>query len=100
MLSFASGLSPNSDAFAIFVTEKYEYKDENNLLSKDVAHKVNLFLKSLKAKNKGEEINSVDISSQKKCFIIKVKNNHNNSYFEEIGGIFFTILKDLKILIQ
>ena len=67
MLSFASGLSPNSDAFAIFVTEKYEYKDENNLLSKDVAHKVNLFLKSLKAKNKGEEINSVDISSQKKC---------------------------------
>ena len=73
MLSFASSLSPSSDAFAIFVTEKYEYKDENNLLSKDVAHKVNLFLKSLKVKNKGEEINSVDISSQKKCFIIKVK---------------------------
>ena len=96
MLSFASGLSPNSDAFAIFVTEKYEYKDENNLLSKDVAHKVNLFLKSLKAKNKGEEINSVDISSQKKCFIIKVKNNHNNSYFEEIGGIFFTYIKRFK----
>ena len=96
MLSFASGLSPNSDAFAVFVTEKYEYRDENNFLPKDVAHKVNLFLKSLKAKNKGEEINSVDISSQKKCFIIKVKNNHNNSYFEEIGGIFFTYIKRFK----
>ena len=38
MLSFTSGLSPSSDAFAIFISEKYEYKDENKLLSKDVAH--------------------------------------------------------------
>ena len=96
MLSFASGLSPDSDAFAIFVTEKYELKDESDLLSKDVVQKVNLLLKSLKLKNQGEEINSFDISSQKKCFIIKVKNKRNNSYFEEIGGMFFTNIKKFK----
>ena len=32
MLSFASSLSPDSDAFAIFVTEKYEYRDKRKKL--------------------------------------------------------------------
>ena len=33
MLSFTSSLSLNSDAFAIFVTEKYVYKDKKGILS-------------------------------------------------------------------
>ena len=89
MLSFASSLSPSSDAFAIFVNEKYEYRDANKLLSKDVTRKVDLFLKLLKVKNKEEEINSVDISSQKKCFIIKVKNKYESYFPQESGGGFF-----------
>ena len=51
MLSFASSLSPNSTAFALFVNEKYEYKDAKGILSKDISKKIDSFLKSLKAKN-------------------------------------------------
>ena len=32
MLSFAPSLSPNSSTFALFVTEKYEYKDVKGLM--------------------------------------------------------------------
>ena len=52
MLSFTSSLSPNSDALAIFVTEKYDYKDKNGLLSKDLIQKIDSYLKIIKAKSK------------------------------------------------
>ena len=32
MASFTSSLSPDSDAFAIFVNEKYDYKDKKGAL--------------------------------------------------------------------
>jgi len=96
MLSFTSSLSPNSDALAIFVTEKYDYKDKNGLLSKDLIQKIDSYLKIIKAKSKKEEINSFDISEEKKCFIIKVKNKSENYYSEELGGTFFTYAKKLK----
>ena len=73
MLSFASSLSHNSDAFAIFVSEDFDYKDKKNILSNEVAKKINSFLKSIKAKKKKEEIYSLDISEKEKCFIIVVK---------------------------
>ena len=44
MLSFAGSLSPNSEAFALFVTEKYVYKDRKGILSTDATKKVNSFL--------------------------------------------------------
>ena len=96
MLSFASTLGRNSEALVMFVTEKYDYKDKNRILSKDLVQKIDLFIKTLKLKNKDEEINSIDISDQKKCFIIKVKNKYENSYFEEIGGALFTHIKKFK----
>ena len=96
MLSFASSLSPDSDAFVLFVTEKYDYKDRNDIFSKELVKKIDSFIKSLKAKNKKEEINSIDISDKKKCFIIKIKNKYENYYFEEIGGTFFTYVKKFK----
>ena len=98
MLSFTSNLNPKSDAFAIFVTEKYAYKNKNNILSNRVNQKINSFLKVLKVKNKEEEISSFDIADQQKCFIIKVKNKYENYYPEEIGGMFFSQLKKLKII--
>jgi len=98
MLSFTSNLNPKSDAFAIFVTEKYAYKNKNNILSNRVIQKINSFLKVLKVKNKEEEISSFDIADQQKCFIIKVKNKYENYYPEEIGGMFFSQLKKLKII--
>ena len=54
MLSFTSGLDPGSGAFAIFVTEKYEYKDKKNILSNDAVKKINSFLSVLKEK-KGQD---------------------------------------------
>ena len=95
MLSFMSSLRGSSDAFAIFVTEKYEYRDAKEVLSKDISKKIDLFLKSLKIKKQQEDINSLDISDKKKCFIIKVKNKYQNNYFEEIGSSFFTYIKKL-----
>ena len=98
MLSFTSNLNPKSDAFAIFVTDKYTYNNKNNILSNRVIQKINSFLKVLKVKNKEEEISFFDITDQQKCFIIKVKNKYENYYPEEIGGKFFSQIKQLKII--
>jgi len=50
MLSFAASLSPNSEALAIFVTEKYDYKDKRDILSNEAVQKINSFLDVLKVK--------------------------------------------------
>ena len=40
MLSFTGSLSLNSDAFAIFVTEKYVYKDKKGIVQyEDIPNK-------------------------------------------------------------
>ena len=96
MLSFTSSLSPDSEAFAIFVTEKYEYKDNKGVLSDSTAQKINSFLRALKAKKNEEEINSFDISDKQKCFVIKVKNKYASYWPQENGGSFFSYLKKYK----
>ena len=73
MLSFSASLSSNSNAFALFVSENYEYKDPRNILPKDIRRKIDLFLRLLKDKKQEGEISSLDISDKRKCFIIKVK---------------------------
>jgi len=98
MLSFFTSLSTNSNAFALFVSEKYDYKDPNGVLPKDIRKKVDLFLKLLKSNKQKEEISSLDISDKKKCFIIKIKNKYENYYFEEVGGSFFTYIKQYKTI--
>ncbi len=98
MLSFISNLSQNSKAFALFVNEKYEYKDPKGIIPKDTNKKINLFLKTLKDSKQKEEISSLDISDKNKCIIIKIKNKHKNYYFEEIGGSFLTYIKNYKII--
>ena len=40
MLSFASGLSTDTEAFAIFVNDKYDYKDKRNILSNSTIQKI------------------------------------------------------------
>ena len=96
MLSFTSRLSPNSEGFAIFVTEKYDYTDKKNVLSNDTIKKINSFLNVLKVKKKGEDVSSFDISSRQKCFIIKVQNKYESYSPEESGGTFFSYLKKFK----
>ena len=97
MLSFTSGLSPSSEAFAIFVTEKYGYKDNKGILSNSAVQKINSFLSVLKSKKKNEEeISSFDISEKQKCFIIKVKNKYESYFPQDIGGSFFSYLKKFK----
>mgnify|MGYP006093959413 CR=1 FL=1 len=98
MASFISSLSPDSDALAIFVNEKYEYKDKRGILSKNFIQKINSFLRVLKAKNQNEEIYSFDISDKQKCFFVKIKNKHESFFPEEIGGRFFSYVKKVKNL--
>jgi len=96
MLSFTGNLSSDSEAFAIFVSEKYEYEDKKGVLAKDITLKINSYLNLLKVrKNKGD-INFFDISEKKKCFIIKIKKNFENYWPEEIGGSFYSNLKKFK----
>ena len=43
MASFISSLSPDSDAIAIFVNEKYDYKDKKHVLPKSLVQKIRFF---------------------------------------------------------
>ena len=96
MLNFTGSLSLSGDALVIFISEKYEFIGKNNLLSKDIMPKVHSFIKSLKNKKQDDTINSMDITESKKCFVVKISNNNDNSYFEEIGGILFTKISSFK----
>ena len=96
MLSFISSLRPDSEAFAIFVNEKHEYKDKKGVLPNNTVQKINSFLKILKVKKKEENINSFDISDRQKCFIIKVKNKFDSYWPQENGGNFFSYLKKIR----
>ena len=96
MLSFTTSLDPGSDAIAIFVTEKYEYKDKKNILSNDSVKKINSFLSVLKKKKDKEDINFFDISDRQKCFIIRVKNKYESYFPQENGGTFFSYIKKIK----
>tara|TARA_B100000029_G_scaffold220736_1_gene218422 strand:+ start:4275 stop:5753 length:1479 start_codon:yes stop_codon:yes gene_type:complete len=98
MLSFSPSLSPNSNAFALFITEKYRYKDPKGILPKDAKSKIDSFIKSLQLKNIKQEINALDISEKKKCFIIKIKNKYENYYFEEVGASFYNFIKNYKTI--
>ena len=90
---FTSSLSSNSDALALFVNEKCQYKDKRGVLSKALVLKIDSFLNTIKNKKKNDEIISFDLSSKQKFFIIKVKNSYESFYPEEIGGKFFSYLK-------
>ena len=60
MLSFASSLGSDSEAFAIFVNDKYHFRDRKNVLPKEVNSKINSYLGTLKDKKGKEEISSLD----------------------------------------
>ena len=80
MLSFASSFNPEKGAFAIFVNEKYDYKDKKGILSKNIVGKIDSFLSTLKAKKEKEEIISFDVSNGQKCFIIRIIKKSENYY--------------------
>jgi len=96
MLSFASNLSHNSDAFAIFVTEKYGYIANRDVLSNSVVQKINSFLNVLKVKKEEEDLSSFDISDKQKCFIIKVRKKYESFFPQDSGGCFFSYVKKFK----
>ena len=96
MLSFATNLSSDIEAFVIFVTEEYNFKDKQNVLSSITVQKINSFLRLLKKKRKDEEVSSFDISEKQKCFIIKVKNKYKSFFPQESGGGLFSYIKKFK----
>ena len=99
MLSFSSSLGADNEAFAIFVSEKYDFRDKRNILPSSTSQKIRSFLNTLKSKKIKEEITSFDISEKKKCFIIKIKNKFESYAPQESGGSFFSYItkfKDIK----
>ena len=56
MLSFTGSLRTDSEAFSIFITEKYAYKDKKKILPNNVVQKIDSFLAILKVKNREEEV--------------------------------------------
>ena len=96
MLSFAGSLSSDSEALAIFVNEKYGYKDKKNILPKNISQKIDSYLADLKRKKDKENIHSFEISDKKTSFIIRVQNKYESYYPQEKGGYFFTYLKHIK----
>ena len=96
MLSFTSSLGPECEAFVIFVSEKYRYKDKKDILPNHLVQKINSFLNVLKAKKKGEEISSFDISTSQKCIVIKVKNKYEEYFPQEIGGSLYSYIQKIK----
>ena len=91
MLSFASSLSKDSEAFAIFVNERFHFKDSKNVLSKEVAKKINSYLGTLRDKKSEEEISSLDISGKQKCFLIKVKKSTKHIILKKEEEFFIPI---------
>ena len=96
MLSFTSSLGRDSEAFAIFVSEKYDFTPKADVLPKSLIQKINSFLSVLKKKNGEENINSIDISDKQKCFIIKVKKKYKSYLPQEYGASFFSYVKKIK----
>ena len=96
MLRFTRSLSPDSEAFTIFVTEKYQYKDKIGILPRNDVEKINSFLRALKVKKKDEEISSFDLSTHKKCFIVQAKRKSEHYSPEESGANFYSYLKKYK----
>ena len=98
MVSFTSSLSPDRDAFVIFVNEKYDYKDKKGVLPNNISQKINAYIKTLKIKKKEREINHFDISEKEKCFVIKVKKKYESFFPQESGANFFSSIKQIKDL--
>jgi len=84
MLSYAASLSPNNEAFAVFVSDNDSYSNIKGFLKPTVVKKIDNFLKILKTQKveKKEQISSFDISDSQKCFIIRIKNKYENNYPE------------------
>ena len=70
MISFTSNLSPKSDAIAIFVNEKHEYKDKKGVLPNTLKQKINSFLKIVKVKKKQPHFVLVHNCMQIKEFMV------------------------------
>jgi len=96
MVNFTSSLSTSNDGFVVFVSEKYEYSNNKNILSKNIYQKINSFISSLRKRKNNDDISSIDISNHQKCFLVKVDNKKKSNYAQEKGADFFVYLKNIK----
>ena len=96
ILNFTTKFDVSCEALALFVDEKLNYEKRKALLPDFITVQIDAFLRIRKSKKKENTIFSFDISSQQKCFIIKVKNKYKKYYPEEIGGMFFSNVQKFK----
>ena len=81
MVNFKSSLSTSNDGFVVFVSEKHEYSNNKNILSKNISQKINSFISVLRKRKNNDDISSFDISNHQKCFLVKVDNKKKSKIF-------------------
>ena len=80
MLSFTRGLSANSEAFAVFVTEKYLYENKKDILSNNTVKRIDSYLSVLKVKDKRTEKDEIDLDKKMQELVEIEKNNQLNNF--------------------
>ena len=93
MVNFTSSLSTSNEGFVVFVSEKHEYSNNKNVLSKNISEKINSFISTLRKRKNNDNISSFDISNHQKCFLVKIENKKKSNHFQEKGADFFVYLK-------
>jgi len=96
MVNFTSSLSTSNEGFVVFVSEKHEYSNNKNVLSKNISEKINSFISTLRKRKNNDNISSFDISNYQKCFLVKIENKKKSNHFQEKGADFFVYLKKIK----
>jgi len=96
MIGFSTKFKTSSDAFALFVDDKFSYEDRKNCLPKSLKLKVDAFIKVIKGSKLENKIFSFDISEKTKCFLIKYTKKEKYNYFEDIGANFFSYQGNFK----
>tara|TARA_B100001123_G_scaffold449574_1_gene615469 strand:- start:689 stop:2176 length:1488 start_codon:yes stop_codon:yes gene_type:complete len=81
------------ETLVFFLNESLEFKTGRQIISNQVSNKIQIFLKNLKSKKRGEKIISFDISEANKALFIVVKENLHSNDFETIGANFFLCTK-------
>ena len=78
------------ETLTFLLNENLDLKVENQIFSKQILNKINVFLKNLKSKKNKEKIINFDISEKNRALFIVVKDKLLSNDFEKMGANFFS----------
>jgi leucyl aminopeptidase len=85
------------ETLIFFLNENLDIKMESKILSVQILNKIQVYLKNLKFKKKGEKIISFDISERNKVLFIITKEKLVSNNFEVLGADFYSFIKTNRI---